>query len=168
MRFGATLAATVAAGLTGVSHATADQPQCLSQGEGFGVGQYACLNVGDRGRLALCETTETGAMNWRTIEDYCPGGNIVADSSLPADQAANCLANAQSYGAGRLACLRVGGDSYLARCDLVLNSSSWTKVQDDCPGNPPLNVRQESDESSWKALQKPRQLLDKLFGGSRS
>ena len=165
MRFGTTLAATAAAVVTGASQAAATQPQCLSQGEGFGIGQYACLNVGARGRLALCETAQ-GAMNWRTVENYCPGGDNGAVPVLPAEQAANCLANAQAYGAGQLACLRVGGDSYLARCDLVLNTSSWTKVQDDCPGNPPLNVQQETDDGSWKALQKPRELLDRLLGRS--
>ncbi len=164
MRFGSTLAAAAATAAMGASQAAAE-PQCLARGETFGLGQYACLNVGDKGKLALCETAE-GAMNWRTIENYCPGGSGGAETSLPADQAANCLADAQSFGAGWLACLRVGGDSYLARCDLVLNASSWTKVEDDCPGNPPLNAEKEPDKGSWKPLEKPRELLDRFFGRS--
>jgi len=165
MRFGSTLAMTVAAVAMGASQAAAEEPRCLSQGETFGVGQYACLNVGDRGKLALCESTED-VMNWRKVEDYCPGGTAAAESTLPADQAANCLANAQSFGAGRFACLRVDDDSYLARCDLVLNTSSWTKVEDDCPGNPPIAAQHAPDGSPWKSLKKPRELLDRLLGRS--
>lgn len=164
MRFPTTLAATAAAVVTGASQAAAAEPQCLAAGEAFGVGQYACLNVGDKGRLALCETAEN-AMNWRQVGDYCPGGYSAAPSP-PADQAANCLANARSFGAGRFACLRVGGDSYLARCDLVLNASSWTKVEDDCPGDPPLDAGHAPDDGAWKPLKKPRELLDRLLGRS--
>lgn len=158
-----TMIAVIAAMVAmGTLQAAAAEPRCLSQDGTFGVGQYACLNVGDRGKLALCETTQ-GVMSWRTVQDYCPG-NLPQQAPQAAESEPNCLANLKSYGTGRLACLDVGGVRYLARCDLVLNASSWTKVQDDCPGNPPLNVQQEPDEGSWKALKKPRQLLDRLLG----
>lgn len=34
---------------------------------------------------------------------------------------------------GETSCLRVDGQSYLARCEMKLNVSSWTKLQDGCP-----------------------------------
>lgn len=34
---------------------------------------------------------------------------------------------------GETSCLNVDGGSYLARCEMKLNVSSWTKVQDGCP-----------------------------------
>ncbi len=163
MRFSTTLAATAMVAVA-APQARAAQPQCLSQGEAFGLGQYACLKVGDRGKLALCETTQE-VMSWRTVQDYCPGGET-QQAPQTADFAATCLANAQSFGAGRLACLSVDGTRYLARCDLVLNTSSWTKVQDDCPGNPPLDASHAPDDGSWKPLEKPREFLDKLLGRS--
>lgn len=163
MRFPAALAAAATAAATGVLQARAE-PECLARGESFATGQYACLKVGENGRLALCESMQ-GVMNWREVQDHCPGGEAEPEA-LPPARAASCLANAQAYGAGRLACLSVGGTRYLARCDLVLNASSWTKVEDGCPGNPPLNAGQETDDGSWKALKKPRQLIDRLLGKS--
>lgn len=37
------------------------------------------------------------------------------------------------YQLGQMACLHVDGKSYLARCEMKLNVSSWTRVQDSCP-----------------------------------
>ena len=34
---------------------------------------------------------------------------------------------------GETSCLHVDGGSYLARCEMKLNVSSWTKVEDGCP-----------------------------------
>jgi len=34
---------------------------------------------------------------------------------------------------GETSCLRVDGRHYLARCEMKLNVSSWTKLQDGCP-----------------------------------
>ncbi|MCO5153971.1 MULTISPECIES: hypothetical protein [unclassified Shinella] len=34
---------------------------------------------------------------------------------------------------GETSCLRVDGGSYLARCEMKLNVSSWTRIQDGCP-----------------------------------
>jgi hypothetical protein len=34
---------------------------------------------------------------------------------------------------GETSCLRVDGRNYLARCEMKLNVSSWTEVQDGCP-----------------------------------
>jgi len=34
---------------------------------------------------------------------------------------------------GQTSCLRVDGGSYLARFEMKLNVSSWTRIQDGCP-----------------------------------
>lgn len=34
---------------------------------------------------------------------------------------------------GQTSCLRVDGGSYLARCEMKLNVSSWTKIEGGCP-----------------------------------
>ena len=34
---------------------------------------------------------------------------------------------------GETSCLNVDGGSYLARCEMKLNVSSWTRLQDGCP-----------------------------------
>lgn len=34
---------------------------------------------------------------------------------------------------GQTSCLNVDGGSYLARCEMKLNVSSWTKIQEGCP-----------------------------------
>jgi len=59
--------------------------------------------------------------------------------ATPALAAQECLANGKSFQVGQVACLTIAGESHLARCDMVLNNTSWTKIHDDCPGNtPPL------------------------------
>ncbi|TIQ32234.1 MAG: hypothetical protein E5X48_25995 [Mesorhizobium sp.] len=57
---------------------------------------------------------------------------FAAPASVAAAQA--CLANGKSFKVGETACLTVAGESHLARCDMVLNNTSWTKVKDECPG----------------------------------
>lgn len=44
-----------------------------------------------------------------------------------------CRANGQLYRHGELACLRLPTGDQLARCDKVLNNSSWKKLRDGCP-----------------------------------
>lgn len=34
---------------------------------------------------------------------------------------------------GEISCLRVDGGFYLARCEMKLNVSSWTRIQNGCP-----------------------------------
>ena len=65
----------------------------------------------------------------------CPIGVALAfavPAPVLADQA--CLANGKSFKVGETACLTVAGESHLARCDMVLNNTAWTKVKDECPG----------------------------------
>lgn len=66
----------------------------------------------------------------------CPIGlafALGAPATAFADQ--QCLANGKSYQVGQVACLTVSDQSHMARCDLVLNNTSWTKIGDTCPDN---------------------------------
>ncbi|MGO4831851.1 hypothetical protein AB4144_06070 [Rhizobiaceae sp. 2RAB30] len=44
-----------------------------------------------------------------------------------------CFANGRRYHHGEIACLKLPNGDQLARCDMVLNNSSWKKIQDGCP-----------------------------------
>jgi hypothetical protein len=64
----------------------------------------------------------------------CPIGLafvMASPAAALADQ--QCLANGKSYQVGQVACLTVSDQSHMARCDLVLNNTSWTKIDDSCP-----------------------------------
>ncbi|TGQ69885.1 hypothetical protein EN829_029375 [Mesorhizobium sp. M00.F.Ca.ET.186.01.1.1] len=66
----------------------------------------------------------------------CPIGLAIAMAAPAAAFAAQeCLANGKSYQVGQVACLTVADQSHLARCDMVLNNTSWTKIGDSCPAN---------------------------------
>jgi len=67
---------------------------------------------------------------------FCPIALALAmAAATPAFAAPECLANGKSFQVGQVACLTLAGQSHLARCEMVLNNTSWTKVQDDCPEN---------------------------------
>lgn len=61
-------------------------------------------------------------------------GLIVALFPIVAD-AHNCKCRNRGvmFELGEISCLRVDGGSYLARCEMKLNVSSWTKIQEGCP-----------------------------------
>jgi len=44
-----------------------------------------------------------------------------------------CRNRGTMFKLGETSCLRVDGRNYLARCEMKLNVSSWTEVQDGCP-----------------------------------
>jgi hypothetical protein len=44
-----------------------------------------------------------------------------------------CMANGRTFHHGEIACLRLPSGPQLARCGMVLNNSSWIKLQDGCP-----------------------------------
>lgn len=61
---------------------------------------------------------------------------LILAAGAPAYGAARCVcvANGQRVEEGRIACIRPqSGTPYLARCDKVLNNTSWTRLQDGCP-----------------------------------
>jgi len=43
-----------------------------------------------------------------------------------------CLAHGRSFAQGETACLKLPSGLHLARCDRVLNTSSWTALPDTC------------------------------------
>ncbi|RUU26827.1 MAG: hypothetical protein E5Y88_22215 [Mesorhizobium sp.] len=65
----------------------------------------------------------------------CPCAAALVLAANPAFADAECLANGKSFQIGQVACLTLSGQSHLARCDMVLNNTSWTKIRDDCPEN---------------------------------
>lgn len=51
-----------------------------------------------------------------------------------AGESCNCVANGQRVELGQLFCIKTAsGKEFLARCERVLNNTSWTRVQDGCP-----------------------------------
>jgi hypothetical protein len=56
-------------------------------------------------------------------------------ATAPAMAAPKCLANNTSFEIGQKECITLSGKSHLARCDMVLNNTSWTKIQDGCSQN---------------------------------
>lgn len=51
----------------------------------------------------------------------------------PAQADCQCVAAGKKYQLGEVACLSLPEGKRLARCSMVLNNSSWTKVEDACP-----------------------------------
>ncbi|MEX3009216.1 hypothetical protein [Hoeflea sp. TYP-13] len=46
----------------------------------------------------------------------------------------NCVANGQRVALGKLFCIKTAsGKQFLARCERVLNNTSWKRLQDGCP-----------------------------------
>jgi hypothetical protein len=44
-----------------------------------------------------------------------------------------CVANGRIFHHGEIACLHLPAGPQLAQCGMVLNNSSWIKLQDGCP-----------------------------------
>jgi hypothetical protein len=60
-----------------------------------------------------------------------PDATIVHDM---APEGPMCRANGQWYRQGETACIDLPcSGPQLSRCDMVLNNSSWKKIQDGCP-----------------------------------
>lgn len=54
--------------------------------------------------------------------------------AAPPDHGCTCRnRDGTKYELGQIACLRVDGSSYLARCEMNLNVTNWKKVRDGCP-----------------------------------
>ncbi|WP_136657157.1 hypothetical protein [Nitratireductor sp. XY-223] len=69
------------------------------------------------------------------------GGVLLTCSLLTASPVAagdgincSCVANGQRVQLGELFCIRTAsGKQFLARCERVLNNTSWKRLQDGCP-----------------------------------
>ncbi len=69
----------------------------------------------------------------------------VTGTTVAEPQQQMCLANGRAYQQGELACLELPCmQPYLARCEMVLNNSSWRKVGDICP----ISLLVEEDPSA--------------------
>ena len=54
--------------------------------------------------------------------------------SANAGESCNCVANGQRVELGKLFCIKTAsGNEFLARCERVLNNTSWKRLQDGCP-----------------------------------
>lgn len=58
---------------------------------------------------------------------------VLAPAGAAAEHKCQCLYHGKKFEQGELVCLRVDGATRLARCDMLLNNSSWTFVQTGCP-----------------------------------
>ena len=63
---------------------------------------------------------------------------LVAEAAMAADGPPDARCNCRNrdgsrHELGQVVCLDVGGQRYLALCEMVLNVTSWQKVQDGCP-----------------------------------
>ncbi|TXI04785.1 MAG: hypothetical protein E6Q76_11960 [Rhizobium sp.] len=73
---------------------------------------------------------------------------IAAIASVPALAGQNCYCkntDGRQHAVGEVACMTVGGKSYLAQCEMNLNVTSWAKLQDGCPVTERAPLRQ----SAW-------------------
>ena len=63
------------------------------------------------------------------------GSGLLAALQPTSGEAHNCQCRNRGvmFELGETSCLRVDGRNYLARCEMKLNVSSWTELQDGCP-----------------------------------
>jgi hypothetical protein len=76
-----------------------------------------------------------GSSQMKIRSALIPSAMASAMAAWPALAAPESLANGKSFQLGQSACLKVAGKDHLARCEMVLNNTSWTKVEDTCPEN---------------------------------
>jgi hypothetical protein len=50
-----------------------------------------------------------------------------------AEHKCQCLYQGKKFEQGESVCIRVDGTARLARCDMLLNNSSWTFLKGGCP-----------------------------------
>lgn len=73
---------------------------------------------------------------------------IAVIACVPALAGENCYCSnrdGKQHAVGEIACMTVGGKSYLAQCEMNLNVTSWSKLQDGCPVAERVPLRQ----SAW-------------------
>ena len=60
---------------------------------------------------------------------FPPGASVAF-----AGQDCECVGNGKKVKEGQVICLQIGSSQrYLARCERVLNNTSWKKISDGCP-----------------------------------
>ena len=59
---------------------------------------------------------------------------LLLSAPASAGESCNCVANGKRIELGQLACIRTAsGGQFLARCERVLNNTSWKRIQNSCP-----------------------------------
>jgi hypothetical protein len=58
---------------------------------------------------------------------------VLAPAEALAEHRCQCLYQGKKFEQGQLVCIKVDGASHLARCDMILNNSSWSFLQTSCP-----------------------------------
>ncbi|MEF0939075.1 hypothetical protein [Rhizobium sp. BR 362] len=74
---------------------------------------------------------------------------IALIASAPALGGKDCYCkntDGKLHAVGEIACLTVDGKSYLAQCEMNLNVTSWSKLQDGCP----VTERSPWQQSAWR------------------
>ena len=70
------------------------------------------------------------ALRWAlllfAVAAMAPGGAV-------AEHRCQCLYQGKKFEQGELVCIRVDGATRLARCEMLLNNSSWTFLGRGCP-----------------------------------
>mgnify|MGYP003382108098 CR=1 FL=1 len=75
---------------------------------------------------------------------FCLAAFALTALPVQAGPDCQCLANGKSYSQGEVACLKLPGGRQLARCEMVLNNTSWKSTGQGCPqaSQTPAKVRQ--------------------------
>lgn len=58
---------------------------------------------------------------------------LMPANGMSAEAVCSCVANGQTYQLGEIACFTLPNGQKRARCDRVLNNTSWTFLDDECP-----------------------------------
>ena len=58
---------------------------------------------------------------------------VLAPAGALAEHQCQCLYQGRKFDQGALVCIRVDGTARLARCDMLLNNSSWIFLKTGCP-----------------------------------
>ncbi|MFS8045064.1 hypothetical protein [Rhizobium sp. BR 314] len=73
---------------------------------------------------------------------------FAANASALAGENCYCKnADGKQHSVGEVVCMDVGGKSYLAQCEMNLNVTSWSKLQDGCP----ITERSALRQSVWRS-----------------
>jgi hypothetical protein len=71
---------------------------------------------------------------------------VIANAPALAGQDCYCKnRDGKLHTVGEVACVTVDGKSYLAQCEMNLNVTSWSKLQDGCP----ITERSLWQQSAW-------------------
>lgn len=58
---------------------------------------------------------------------------VMSPIGASAEHKCQCLYQGRKFEQGQFVCIKVDGASHLARCDMLLNNSSWTFLKTSCP-----------------------------------